>query len=53
MKIDYSKCTGCGDCIDICTVSAIYKSDRVYIDNSRCIKCRMCLITCLNRAIKL
>lgn len=51
IKIDYEKCSNCGNCVSICPVNAIYKEDVVKIDNSRCIKCKTCVLSCSLKAI--
>ena len=53
IKIDHSKCTGCGDCVDICPTQVIElkgdKAEPVRIDD--CIDCLACCDTCPETAI--
>ncbi|WP_131821215.1 4Fe-4S binding protein [Paramaledivibacter caminithermalis] len=53
IKIDYSKCNGCLQCLEACPVNAITKEGTVVIDYSRCMKCRTCLISCPLNAINI
>lgn len=44
MIIDCETCTGCGECVFTCTVSAIgLKEDRAEIDREACVECGNCL----------
>lgn len=44
MIIDKEKCTGCGECVKFCTVSAIrLKQKKGIIDQDRCAECGNCL----------
>lgn len=52
IKIITEKCTGCGLCPSSCTVEALtFTGTRAVIDATRCIKCRMCLTACPEKAI--
>jgi Fe-S-cluster-containing hydrogenase component 2 len=47
MKIEREKCSGCGGCINLCPVSAIYfRDDRAVIDVSVCTECGTCIPIC-------
>ena len=48
-KIDYSKCTKCGNCCNICPNDAILSS--VCIDEKKCIGCSICQQSCSSNAI--
>lgn len=49
---DFSKCTGCSACLNICPSDAISKKENKFgflypvIENSKCINCRMCDEVC-------
>lgn len=48
-----AKCRGCGRCIDLCPVQAIYlsaESKKVKTDRTRCTNCGACTNACLYRA---
>jgi ferredoxin len=51
--IDGEKCTGCGDCEDVCPVEAVRVSDDgvARIDQDRCNECEACVEACPNEAI--
>ena len=47
MKIDKSKCIGCGTCVGICPVGAIeMKEGRAEIIIEKCIGCHSCMGVC-------
>jgi len=54
IKIDLSKCTGCGTCVDVCPVGAFElesdKSSAVNVDE--CLVCRVCEVQCPENAIQ-
>ncbi len=53
-RIDDSKCTGCGLCLERCQVGAISEADgRHAIDSARCIGCGLCVSSCPGEAIEL
>lgn len=52
MQVDLEKCTGCGQCLEICSVGAIslVKGNAV-IDPDTCISCGKCVNACPQGAI--
>ncbi|MBN2794263.1 MAG: 4Fe-4S binding protein [Clostridia bacterium] len=54
MKVNDSKCVGCGICSETCPVDAIeFKNNKAEIITTRCIKCRMCMVACAHKAISM
>jgi Fe-S-cluster-containing hydrogenase component 2 len=52
VQVNQKLCTGCGSCIDACSVGVIHLVDHVVqIDDALCIACETCLETCPNGAI--
>lgn len=52
MQVDLEKCTGCGDCLEICPVEAIsMDSGRAWIDSETCLDCGACVQVCPVEAI--
>lgn len=51
--VDKEKCTGCGQCADICPVEAIIIEDETAVINDDCIECGICVDTCPLEAITL
>lgn len=51
--IDYSKCTACGTCIEVCPVQVFTKeSDKTVVKRpDECIQCRACEVSCPAKAI--
>lgn len=46
-------CVGCGDCINVCTKSAVtMKRGKAVIDPSLCIGCSQCAYICSYNAIR-
>lgn len=53
MKVDQSKCVGCGACCSVCPMNAIsLKDGKAEIDETKCISCQTCAMTCPMQAIK-
>lgn len=47
VKIDTTKCTGCGGCIDLCPIIAISMiNDVVAINDEFCTECGTCIKVC-------
>lgn len=51
VKVDESKCTGCGICVDVCSVEAIVIDQVAKVDAETCIDCGACMDECPNDAI--
>ena len=54
IKIDLSKCNGCGTCSDNCPVSVyvIENEKSKTVNVSECLVCRACEVQCPNSAIQ-
>ena len=49
---DVEKCTGCGECVDVCPVEAItLESEKAIIDDENCADCAACVAECPAEAI--
>lgn len=47
MKVDFEKCTGCGDCLVACTNEAIsLVAGKAVIDSDTCLDCGACAQVC-------
>ena len=52
MKVDTSKCVGCGACMAVCPAKAIdYKDGKAFIDTTKCVGCQTCVSVCPMQAI--
>lgn len=52
MQVDSEKCTGCGECLEVCPVEAIsLHAGKAVIDLETCIVCDACEQACPNGAI--
>lgn len=53
VKVIEEKCTGCGDCMEICPCGAIsVKEGKARIDLTKCAGCNACATICKSKAIK-
>jgi NAD-dependent dihydropyrimidine dehydrogenase PreA subunit len=53
-ETDREKCTGCGQCVEICPVNVIkMEGDFPVVDRQWCIGCGVCAIPCPSSAIRL
>ncbi|MEJ2711463.1 MAG: 4Fe-4S binding protein [Anaerolineales bacterium] len=51
-QVDREQCTGCGDCLDVCPVEAIFMlAGKAAIDADTCIACEACVKGCPQGAI--
>lgn len=47
ITVDFEKCTGCGACLDVCSVEAIsVKAGKAVIDVETCLECGTCIDAC-------
>jgi NAD-dependent dihydropyrimidine dehydrogenase PreA subunit len=54
VRVDLSKCTGCGSCIGVCAWGALsLADDRIVVDDQRCGECGACVQSCANGALEL
>ncbi|MEN6321141.1 MAG: 4Fe-4S binding protein [Syntrophaceae bacterium] len=53
VKVDESKCTGCGICVQVCPVDAITVDQVAEIDAATCIDCGSCIAECPSAAISM
>jgi len=53
VKVDKSKCVGCGVCVDVCPVDAIKIEKEKAVVSSECVECGACVIQCPREAISL
>jgi Fe-S-cluster-containing hydrogenase component 2 len=51
VQINIEKCTGCGNCVEICPVKAIKIDDNKAIVSDDCIECGVCKNSCPVQAI--
>jgi NAD-dependent dihydropyrimidine dehydrogenase PreA subunit len=52
--VDSEKCTGCGECIEVCPLDAIALKDEVAVINEEeCSDCGSCVDVCPSEAISL
>ena len=53
-ETEQERCTGCGDCVEVCPVDALSRSDGTpIVDEEWCIGCCVCVVNCSNEAAKL
>ena len=54
VKVDESKCVGCGACIESCPVEALEMDGSVVkVDEDKCIDCGACVGACPVEALEL
>lgn len=53
IRIDPGKCTGCGECRDICPMESIVVKDGKAKVGDTCVECGACVNQCPNKAISL
>ena len=53
LKIDYTKCIGCGKCANICPMKNIQKDNNKVITLGKCTSCYRCINKCPKKAITL
>lgn len=53
LKIDKAKCTGCGECVNICPSLAleVVEKKAVLKRPQDCLECRACEVVCERKAI--
>ena len=52
VTIDGERCTGCGECVEVCPVEGIKLTDGVAIvDEDTCVECGVCTDACPQEAI--
>jgi NAD-dependent dihydropyrimidine dehydrogenase PreA subunit len=54
ITVDYDKCTGVGDCVDMCPVEVFEVKDgkAVPVNIDECTECCACVTACPNEAIE-
>ena len=52
-KVDIEKCTGCGNCKEVCPVDAITVNEKAKIDPDTCVDCGTCVDECPENAISM
>ena len=53
VDINKAKCTGCGDCVDVCPVEALSVENEKAVVNDECIDCGACINVCPSEALSL
>ena len=53
--IDAEKCTGCGDCVEMCPLTAIALDDvpKASVNEDECTDCATCVEACPSQAISM
>lgn len=51
MKVDVSKCDGCGQCAEVCPTEGVKVEGGKAIVNEQCVGCEACLSVCPNGAL--
>ena len=52
-KVTKEKCTGCGECVEVCPVEAIIIENTKAVISEDCIECGVCVENCTQEAISL
>jgi NAD-dependent dihydropyrimidine dehydrogenase PreA subunit len=54
ITVDYDKCTGVGDCVDMCPVEVfeVQNEKAVVVNIDECTECCACVTACPNEAIE-
>ncbi|MFC1594792.1 indolepyruvate ferredoxin oxidoreductase subunit alpha [Candidatus Omnitrophota bacterium] len=54
VTVDLEKCNGCGQCVEICPVSALkIENGKARVNKSECVDCENCVDECPQGALKL
>lgn len=53
VKVNLEKCTGCGNCAEICPVTAIKIKKEKAVISDECVECGACVNECPNEALAL
>ena len=55
VRIDKSRCTLCGTCVNVCPSGALtfFAADRIDFVESRCLQCNLCAVVCPEQAAAL
>lgn len=52
IRVDLTRCTGCGTCVDVCPTGAIYIVDsHAEVDEALCTLCEACISACPEDAL--
>ena len=53
VTVDHEKCTGCGECVEVCPVDVYELQDEksVPVNAEECLGCESCVEVCPNEAI--
>ena len=52
--VDIEKCTGCGDCVEVCPVEVItLENEKAVVNGEDCIDCEACVAECPTGAISI